>query len=44
MEICMKEKKHGNFVFLAELDGKIRGFFYYLLENVVWIAKIGMIK
>lgn len=44
MEICMEEKKHGIFVFLVELVGKISGFFYYLLENIVWIAKIGMIK
>lgn len=43
-DLFLKEKKHGFFVFLVELVGKVCGFFYYLLDNVVWIANIGMIK
>lgn len=45
----IKEKKseklkHGIFLWLTELFVRICGFFYYLLDNVVWFSNMGMIE
>mmetsp|Transcript_23891 Transcript_23891/g.23583 ORF Transcript_23891/g.23583 Transcript_23891/m.23583 type:complete len:128 (-) Transcript_23891:861-1244(-) len=39
-----EDHKHGLFVTILQLFGCIVGFFYYLLDNIVWFVNIGMIR
>ena len=38
------KKKHGVFVHLLTLLARICGFFYYILDNVVWFSNMGMMR
>ena len=37
-------KKYGVIVHFLTLFARICGFFYYILDNVVWFSNMGMIK
>lgn len=39
-----KEDKHGAEVKYLALFARICGFFYYMLDNVVWFSNMGMIR
>ena len=39
-----KADKHGVVVKILGLFARLCGFFYYLLDNVVWFSNMGMIK
>lgn len=39
-----KYQKHGIIVKLLALFARVCGFFYYLLDNVVWFSNMGMIR
>lgn len=39
-----KGAKHGMVVKMLELFARVCGFFYYLLDNVVWFSNMGMIR
>lgn len=39
-----KGNKNGTFVKVLSLFGRVCGIFYYLMENAVWIANMGMIR
>jgi hypothetical protein len=39
-----KGEKHGLIVKILALISKVCGFFYYLLDNVVWVSSMGMIR
>ncbi len=39
-----KGAKHGIVVKILEFFVRICGFFYYLLDNVVWFTNMGMIR
>lgn len=44
VEIFTKKSKHGMLVRVLDLWARVSGFFYYLLDNVVWFSNMGMIK
>ena len=37
-------KKHGVLVYFLTLLARICGFFYYILDNVVWFTNMGMLR
>lgn len=39
-----KADKHGVVVKALALFARVCGFFYYLLDNVVWFSNMGMIR
>jgi hypothetical protein len=39
-----KGAKHGPLVKALALFARICGFFYYLLDNMVWFSSMGMIR
>ena len=39
-----KADKHGVVVKILGLFARLCGFFYYLLDNVVWFSNMGMIR
>lgn len=39
-----KADKHGLWVKSLALFARVCGFFYYLLDNVVWFSNMGMIR
>ena len=39
-----KGDKHGKIVKLLNLIARVCGFFYYLLDNVVWFTNMGMLR
>ena len=39
-----KSDKHGMIVKCLALFARLCGFFYYLLDNVVWFSNMGMLR
>ena len=39
-----KADKHGMWVKCLAIFARLCGFFYYLLDNVVWFSNMGMIR
>jgi hypothetical protein len=44
IEILRKTNNNGYLVKLLSLFARFCGFFFYLLDNVVWFANMGMIR
>lgn len=43
VELIKKEKKD-KYVFIFTLFARVCGFFYYLIDNVLWFVNMGMLR
>lgn len=44
IDVVNKKAKNGFIVKLMSLFARICGFFYYVLDNMVWFSNMGMIR